>query len=222
MAKCLKCNINITDNSMICPLCQHILEPVPGEVLKNTYPNIEQQRKKMIVALRIYAFVAIVAELLLTIINLHFFNGIYWCIITGVALLYAYLTIWFSFHKNADYRIKLLFQACSGIILLIAVDFVYSFRGWSVYASLPIIILALDALTFILMIINRKNYESFLWLMLISIALSVIPIIFYRLGYTHPLNLTFTALGVSVIEFLGTFIIGGQKARIELQRRFHV
>ncbi|MCI8991249.1 MAG: hypothetical protein HFG80_00745 [Eubacterium sp.] len=222
MAKCLKCNVNITDNTLICPLCQHILEPVPGETLKNAYPNIEQQRKKMIVALRIYAFAAIVAELLLVIINLRFFNGIFWSVITGIALLYTYLTIWFSFHKNADYRIKLLFQACSGTIFLIAVDFVYGFHGWSVYISLPVIILALDALTFILMMVNRKNYESFLWLMLVLIALSVIPIIFYELGFIHSLTITFTALGVSVIEFLGTFIVGGQKARMELERRFHV
>lgn len=222
MAKCLKCNVIIKDNTLICPLCQHILEQDPGETLTNTYPNIEQKRKKTAFALRIYAFAAIVAEALLALINYKLFAGVFWCVISGMALLYAYLTIWFSFQKNADFRIKLLFQALSGILFLVAVDLIYGFKGWSVCIGFPVIILSLDALTFILMLINRSTFHTYLWVMLLLTALSVIPVVLYVLGYNQAVTLAATALGVSIVIVLGMLLIGGQKARTELKRRFHV
>jgi hypothetical protein len=207
---------------MICPLCQHILMPVDHEVTENTYPNIARKRKKLAAAMRIYAFAAIVAEAILVYCNLKFYKDTLWCLITGAAILYAYLTIFFCARRHTSKRMKILFQTCSGVLFVILIDYLLGFQAWSVTYVLPFAIFVLDVIIFILMLINRKTYESYLWIQIFLMAICVIPMVLHYFGFVVYLRPACVVFVITVVEFLGTVLIGGQKAYAELQRRFHV
>ena len=80
----------------------------------------------------------------------------------------------------------------------------------------------LDAGIVLLMIINSRNWQSYLMFQLFGIVCSLIPLLLIALHIvTHP-GLSELAFGISVFLFLGTLIIGDRRARLELKRRFHV
>lgn len=102
------------------------------------------------------------------------------------------------------------------------VDAVTGFHRWSVNYVLPSGVMMVDLLTVLLMIINKRNWQSYMILEIGMIVASFVPILLWIFGViTSPL-LSFIALGVSVFLFLGTLIIGDYTARGELRRRFHI
>ena len=74
----------------------------------------------------------------------------------------------------------------------------------------------------ILMIVNRRNWQSYLSFQIAMILFSLIPVILNMFGYMRVPVLAYLALAVAVFLFLGTVIIGGKRATTELKRRFHV
>ncbi len=222
MSKCLKCNVSFTDDTSICPLCRQILEPIPGETLTKTYPNIKEKHKKDNIGLNIFGFIALIVEATLVIINLTTSRDLLWCLITGAALLYVFLTIKMSLNKHIDLRMRFLFHSIAGVILLLLVDYLFGFAGWSFSFVIPIAILFMDMVIFVLMMVNRHNFQSYIWVEILVLCLSAIPIIGIFLKLADFFILAVVALGVSAILYLGTIIIGGQKATAELTRRFHL
>ena len=108
------------------------------------------------------------------------------------------------------------------ILMVIAIDFVVGYRGWSVNYALPAGILLIDAGILLLMIINRRNWQSYLMWQILMILCSAIPLILGHLGIETVRILSILPMAASVFLFLGTVIIGDRRARIELYRRFHI
>ena len=187
MSKCKNCNVEILDDSQICPLCHSVLEE--GEEGHNTYPDawIPTRRLKFVT------------------------NIIFFLVLLG-SVAAGYLNyIW--------YQGKL---TLSGILYVILIDWIVGFHGWSVNYVLPAGIMLLDAGIVLLMIINSRNWQSYLMFQLFGIVCSLIPLLLIALHIvTHP-GLSELAFGISVFLFLGTLIIGDRRARLELKRRFHV
>ena len=108
------------------------------------------------------------------------------------------------------------------ILILIAIDFVSGYRGWSVRYVFPAAIILVDAGILILMCVNRRNWQSYIMWQIFMILCSFVPIILYLTGIIYVPYLALAALGTSVFLFLGTLIIGDRRARVELKRRFHI
>jgi len=79
-----------------------------------------------------------------------------------------------------------------------------------------------DVLIIILMIWNRRNWQSYLMWQISMIVFSVVPAVLYWLGLEHNAYMALMPLVVSVFLFLGTVMIGGRRATQELYRRFHI
>ena len=74
----------------------------------------------------------------------------------------------------------------------------------------------------LLIFINKRNWQSYVMPELFMILVSLAGILLRALDIiTHPLAIII-ALDFSVLLFLGTIIIGGRRARMELKRRFHI
>jgi hypothetical protein len=59
-------------------------------------------------------------------------------------------------------------------------------------------------------------------LQILTILMSLIPVILLAVGIVTFPYLALIAFGVSVFLFLGTLIMGDQRAKTELKRRFHI
>ncbi|SDB21692.1 DUF6320 domain-containing protein [Eubacterium oxidoreducens] len=222
MAKCIKCNVVILDDTNICPLCHQILEPIPGEKVDNVYPNIKEKHKKMNFVIRLYVFLACVCDALFVLINLQANGTVRWSVITSAAFIYGFLTLALSTDSHFSLKAKMVYQTLWGVAFIIVIDYIFGFKGWSLAYILPSAIVVLDVIMLVLMLINRRYYQEYMVMEILLIALSVIPLLFYIVNLTHILPLALFALIASGILFIGTLIIGGPRSNAELSRRFHV
>jgi hypothetical protein len=107
-------------------------------------------------------------------------------------------------------------------VMLLGIDYLTGYRGWSLDYVVPAGILVLDATLLILTLANRRNWQSYMMPQLFTILLALIPVLLRRLGVIHSRYMVWIALMASVLLFAGTLILGDQRARTELKRRFHI
>ncbi|MDD6057437.1 MAG: DUF6320 domain-containing protein [Clostridiales bacterium] len=220
MSKCLQCNIEILDETERCPLCKSVLEQTAE--MENMYPDVKMMTRKMVHIRNIYLFCAILLEGFLVYINVILDSKTLWSVIPGLGLLYLYMVISYAILGKSGYMSKILVLTMLALAMTIAVDFVIGYRGWSVDYAIPAAILLVNIGILILVIINRRNWQSYIMTQILMILCSLIPIILWLNDMiTHPL-LCQIAFVDSLAQFLGMVIIGDRRARLELKRRFHI
>ena len=220
MGKCKTCNLEVLDETEVCPLCKSIL--IPTDAVENMYPNVRVRMRRLTLAINIYLFFAICVEAALVSINILTNSKIWWCVITGLVLLYSYLVLRYAILGKTGYRSKIFFLTVIAVLSAIAIDMVIGYRGWSVDYVLPIGIILVDLFILGCMFFNRRNWQSYMMWQILMLICSLIPSILYIAEMEHNLYLAYAPLVLSVAIFLGTLIIGDRRARMELFRRFHI
>ena len=220
MSKCLNCKIEILDETERCPLCQSILEQT--EDLENMYPEVRYRFRRMDFISRLYLFIAILMEGVFIFINYMNYEGIWWCVIHGLILLYGYIVLRYAVIEKSGYRSKAIILTLLFILSAIGIDLIYGYQGWSLDYLLPLAILSMDVAIVILMIYNSRNWQSYICIQIFLVLCSIIPIILYLLGLEKHFYMAVLPMIVSGTLFLGTMILGDRRARTELKRRFHV
>ena len=220
MSRCKQCNVEILDETERCPLCHSVLEKTVE--VENMYPNVRTMTRRLALLSRIYLFVAILVEALLIYLNVLSDSEMFWSAIPGLAMLYGYLVLRYAILGKSGYKGKIIVLTLIAILMVVAIDFVVGYRGWSVNYALPSAILLVDAGILILMCINRRNWQSYMMWQIFMILCSVVPLVLYAVGIVTAPLLALLAFAFSAALFLGTLIIGARRARTELRRRFHV
>ena len=220
MSRCKQCNVEILDETERCPLCHSVLEKTVE--VENMYPNVRTMTRRLALLSRIYLFVAILVEALLIYLNVLSDSEMFWSAIPGLAMLYGYLVLRYAILGKSGYNGKIIVLTLIAILMVVAIDFVVGYRGWSVNYALPSAILLVDAGILILMCINRRNWQSYMMWQIFMILCSVVPLVLYAVGIVTAPLLALLAFAFSAALFLGTLIIGDRRARTELRRRFHV
>ncbi len=219
MSRCEYCKVIIHDDTEVCPLCRCVIEKTGDE--EDLFPDIQQKNRTFHLLTRIYLFVAIATEVLLVDINLRTNPEILWCVIVGFVLAYGYLTMAYTVSGKDGYLRKIVVGAIGVMAVLVAIDEVTGDYRWSFNFALPGLLGFLDIMIFILMFANRRVWYSYLSAQIFAIILAAMSLILIPTGfitYTMPIVTMFV---VTVLCFLGTFIIGGEKSAGELKRRFH-
>ena len=219
MSKCRNCQIEILDNTDRCPLCHSALETGPER--ESMYPDVRSPARKLALACRIYLFCAIVLESLLVTLNLILEHQFLWCVITGLGLLYVYMLLRYALLGQNGYQAKTFVLTLMAVLMAVAADFATGYRGWSVDYVLPFGIIFFDTAILVLVIVNRRGWQSYLVWEIAMLLFSLIPAGLYLLGLERNICFAFLPLSFSAYLFLGSVIIGGRRARLELKRRFH-
>ena len=88
--------------------------------------------------------------------------------------------------------------------------------------AIPCVALVEVAAVLLMMLVNRMNWQSYFMYQITITFLSFVPLIFWKIGWTHHPLLTVLAAGVSVAALAATVILGDRSVKRELKRRFHV
>lgn len=221
MSKCRQCNVEILDHTQICPLCKCVIEREEGA--ENAYPDIRFRARKLNLALRVFLFLSILMEALLIYVNLTFFQGIWWSVISGAGFAYVYFAVRIAaLSKSAGYRSKILSLTFFGVAYVILIDAVIGYHGWSVNYVLPCGLMFVDVAVFALLFINRRNWQSYIMWEMFMVIFSASLFLLMLMGIVTKPFVSVISFVLSAILFLGTLIIGDKRARNELKRRFHV
>ncbi|MDD6193958.1 MAG: DUF6320 domain-containing protein [Lachnospiraceae bacterium] len=220
MSKCRYCGIEVLDDTEHCPLCQGVLEQSGERV--STYPNAVAERKKKHFVFRLILFLSVVAGMICFVVNRYATPQSNWSIIVIASLVYALWMVYIILKDNAGYRVRILSGVAGGVVLIILLDALTGFGGWSINYVFPFAIILVDVALVILMLINRRNWQSYLILQFFMILVGVVPIILCKKGIVTTDILANIVFLVTLILFLGSVILGGKTAKNELVRRFHI
>lgn len=220
MGKCLNCNVEVLDETEVCPLCRSVLEQ--SDELENMYPDVRVSMRKYLFLSRIYLVIGILVEIVLVLINANDEHTVWWSAISGLGILYSYMVFRYAIIGKSGYRSKVTVLLMIGVLSTIAADFIIGYRGWSVDYVLPAGILLTDIVILGCMIFNVRNWQSYLMWQLTTILLALIPMLLNIFELEQNRFLAFAPLAVSLALFFGTLFIGGHRAREELCRRFHL
>lgn len=220
MSKCRQCNVIIQDETDVCPLCQCVVER--DDTQKNHYPDVRYGEKKRVFWGHLVLFGILIVSFVLTGLNYKFYDGFWWCPIPIAILAYVYLVLRYGFWAVAGYRSKVIVLTICGLLLLVLIDILTGFYGWSVNYAVPGGILFVDIGVVVLMIVNMRNWQSYIIIQIAMIFISLCPILLWKMNIiTHPF-FSIIVVGITVLIMLGTFLIGDKKAKSEIKRRFHI
>lgn len=220
MKKCNFCKLNIIDNTEACPLCGGVLEGNDSDF--ETYPDIVKKTKVVNLIFRICLFMAIVTNVLCIQINYSHDFSFKWSFIVVGCFVYALFFLYLFMKEGTGYRMRTFMGALGGILLLVLIDFICGFTRWSFNYALPAAILGVDISFIILMIVNHRNWQSYILLMGIMFLCSFVPVILYYTDIiTNPILTQVTFL-FTLFSFLAVIIFGGSRVRHEIKRRFYI
>ncbi|MCD7708478.1 MAG: DUF6320 domain-containing protein [Clostridiales bacterium] len=225
MNKCEKCNVLIYDDTDTCPLCRHVLKK-DGTERKNTYPDAIRVTRKFRFIENLVLFLSLVAAVASVWVNLlvneQFGWHFLWCLIVILGLIYANVALRLAVMGRPGYMFKAISLVILAIMFLVGLDYLTGYRGWALDYVFPGGILLVDVAIVVLMIVNHRSWQSYMMTEIFTIILSIIPVILLAVGIIKFPYLALIALTASVFLFLGTLILGDQRARDEMYRRFHV
>ena len=145
-----------------------------------------------------------------------------WSLIVLLGMFYANVTMRLAIAGKSGYRFKMISMVVSAIAVLWGIDYLTGNRGWALSIVFPSAIVLVDIGILILMVVNSRNWQSYMMLQIFTILLSIIPLVLIGAGIIKWKYMALIAMGISLFIFLGTLIIGDKRARNELKRRFHV
>ena len=227
MSRCKQCNVEILDNTEKCPLCHHVLE-LDDAQRENMYPNARVVGRKYRMLENILLFASIVVFLVCFYINFTYNRNIpteeevWWSLILGLVLVYGNGLLRITILGKSDYLFKIIIAIFLALAVLLEVDWLTGAHGWGVNFVFPIAIICMDIAILILMLVNRRNWQSYLMVQIGALILGVIAFVLVLTDVITFPYLAVIAAGFALFVFLGTGIIGDQKARTELKRRFHI
>ncbi len=224
MSKCKNCKITILDPTDRCPLCHCVVEKEAGEEEpKAMYPNASVVTRKYRVLERAVLFLSVVAIAGLLLANYYVEEKFWaWTVVICLILLYVNMLLRLAITGKSGYLFKTLFMTFVTILVLVSIDALTGYHGWAVNYALPAAALFLDVGTVVLMFVNRRNWQSYLMVQIISMAYCAVLGILALVNVITDSSVLVVAATVSVVLFLGTLIVGGRRAQNELKRRFYI
>ena len=216
----MRCNITVNDDTEKCPLCHQILEN--GGIGEDKYPDARVTTRKFRLLENIILFLSIVAVVGVFMVDYLMSGVLEWSLIVFLVLIYANVVLRLTILGRSGYIFKTVWSLVSGGVFLYLLDYMTGDRGWSLNYAFPAIIIGLDVAVLVLMIVNYRNWQSYMMMQLFTLLLSNLGMIFMGMGVITTTYLVMTAMGCSLLLFLGTLIIGDERARTELKRRFYV
>ena len=186
------------------------------------YPDVKGASRKYRLLENIILFLSIVGQIVLTTVDYMTDQGINWSFIVLLVVIYANVTLRLAIVGRNGYIFKIVSTFVFTVLFLEGIDLLTGASGWALTFVFPSAILAMVLATIILMIVNIRNWQSYMMMQLFLVLMSVIAMILVAVKVIWFPYLAIGAMGASLFLFLGTLIIGDKRARTELKRRFHI
>ena len=138
MRRCEDCGVQVAGIRGRCPLCGEPLEKVPGEE-REIYPKVPLLRKKykkLLFPLFLFSIACCVAA---GIVNLVFPQTGFWSLIVLCGVLYLWSCLRTAVTKRGNLPKQLFLQTLFLSALLLLLDLLTGWRGWSAGYGVPLL-----------------------------------------------------------------------------------
>lgn len=219
MKKCPKCQVEILDDTYVCPLCVCVL----SDESKGTraYPTVQRDLERYYYVRRILYFALMLIVAIFSVGNYLLYNSVVGYIIMIASAIYFAVTVNYSILHEANLAAKILVQTIGGQALIIIIDCAIGYTGWSVTYALPCVCLIANMAIMLLMIVNRMKWQEYIMYQFSMSILSLGQIILIICKIIERPLLAVLSVMISSFILVGTILFGDKRVENELVRRFH-
>lgn len=223
MKACNECHVKIEGEREFCPLCGSPLEDFsqPGLPL-NLYPDLSGRTRQYNLIARLLVFLSLLGAGLSVLINLLVPSGFMWCLIVIAALVYLWLTVPPLLRRGVNYSRRIMFQVIFTCVLVVALDFITGYRGWSVNYVVPGLLSAGIGAIGVMVVFNRTNWSQYVLYQVQMGVFAFIPLVLYLMGLSNSLVMVLIAASLGLASLLVTIVFGDRSIKSEFKRRFHM
>lgn len=189
---------------------------------REMYPKIQYDPRRWKTAVNAFYAILFSVAALLGVINYATYSGFLWSAIAIAAIVYVALTLKYSIMRHANLASKIVVQTIAAQVLLVVIDHVNGYNGWSVNYAIPSTLLFADLAVVFLIIVNRMNWQSYFMYQIAITIFSFIPVILWTAGLITRPVMALVTVAVTVAILLVTIKWGDRSVKTELKRRFHL
>lgn len=191
------------------------------EANKGMYPEISYDINILKKMTHLFYAVLLAVAACLGVVNYATYSGFMWSVIAIASIVYAVMTVQYSIMRHANLGYKILIQTIGAQILLVIIDIMTGYKGWSIDYAIPTTILFADIAIVFLIVVNRLNWQSYFMYQIAVTVFSFIPMVLWAVGLIdRPLMAIITVI-ISVLVLTVTILLGDRRVKNELIRRFH-
>lgn len=186
------------------------------------YPEISYDVDKWKKMTNLFYAVLVALAACLGVVNYLTYDHYMWSVIAIACIAYAGVTMRYSIMHNANLGFKILIQTLGAQAVLVIIDVMGGYQGWSVDYAIPSTILFADVAIVCLIIVNRLNWQSYFMYQIAITVLSFIPFILWAAGFIERPMMAIITVIISVLVLTVTILLGDRRVKNELIRRFHI
>ena len=187
------------------------------------YPTIRNAKKSNF-TIKILAIISIIVSIICILVNLCTSTKYLWCLLVISGIIYSWVTVLYSIHRNVNIASNVTIQAVAISILTLCIDFIIGYKGWAINIAIPIIIMVANVTILILTFVSISRYYKYAVYQLIIFVLSVIPLLIYYVAkgiIVKPIFMIISS-SIAVFTFIISLILCGRNIMEELDRRLHM
>lgn len=185
------------------------------------YPKLFNIKKNHFV-IKLLMGISILIAIICFLINLLVENRFYWSIISIFGIVYIWVTTMYSIKKNVNIASHVAVQMICTSILVVIIDLVIGFSGWSINFAIPIITMTANTTIFILTIVSRKKYLKYVIYELIIFLFSMLPLLLVLFKMIDKILFVCISTGIAILNLLFVICLCGKDVKEEVKRRFHL
>ncbi len=220
MQYCPKCRINIQGRKACCPLCHgKVKEEGEGEEVA-VFPVLKTSGVSWMSFARVVTFLMIACEIVFVMIAFftHFTYSWMMFAMLGALLVWADILVTRYVHSNLLKLISV--ESIFACLIVVLVDFITGFRGWSVCWVIPIALPVLSLITFMIAKIQRFRLTEYVMYLLLDFICAMLLLPFLIKGsFAFELLMEIAVTGYLILA-AAVVIFGFKSFRAATSRRF--
>lgn len=222
---CTPCHAQVFTAEDFCPLCGAALEQpqaCPAGLPQNPYPDLRGLTAQSNFLMRLLVFLSLMGAGTSLLVNILVPTGFMWSLIVIAALLYTWLTVPPLLRQGVNYAKRVVIQVIFTAALVVALDFIIGFQGWSVNYALPGLLCAGIAALWAMLVFNRTSWGQYIFYQFLMGIFGFIPLLLYVLGLSNSLVMVLITASLALASLLATVVFGDKTFKSDMRRRFHL
>lgn len=221
MKYCRHCKVYIREEHDKCTLCGNILEEELEGEIEEVFPNIAPFYESRL-ALKIMAFISIVALVVSFGINMIFPSDVNWPILFMFAVISIWIGLVIIVQKRYHIPKRILWQVIIISILSVFWDYKTGWRGWSLDYIIPIACVSAMIIMYVTAKIMRLSIRNYITYIFLAGVFGIIPVIFIKFNLVDTVYPSIISIGISIILLSAIFIFQGREIKEEITKRMHI
>ena len=220
MQYCPKCKINIQGKKSCCPLCHgKVKEEGIGEEV-DVFPVLKTNGVSWMSFARVVTFLMIACEIVFVMIAIFTHSTYSWMMFAMLAVLLGWADILVTRYVHSNLLKLISVESIFACLIVLFIDFITGFRGWSVCWVIPIALPILSMLTFVIAKIQRFRLPEYVMYLMLDFICAMLLLPFLIVGSFEFELLMEMAITGYLILAAAVVIFGFKSFRAAASRRF--